>query len=317
MDRAQPGARGSTNRNIEFGETTGQFSDGWIVPADDPTLSSQRYTSLDETAFNEFAATHSKDSLTVTIDPGEAYVDGWLARDTATEIMLELHTENQVIMLGWDPDAIYNSAQHPTRDAADKIMIDKKTTEISAVPQMAIWSFKTDETGVSSVTDLRRVGPSLAASNTLYDTTETGAVNVIDEDAIGSNELDRTQRVIDNPDRQLSVELGVNESAEIQILVGDGEALEVYRWGAYDGNSGVAPSGLKVQLLDHQDTVHQEANLADEYDLSSPVASLKNTTEEQQVFVLRVKNSTGSPIGEENNKRGVGAHFGYLIEDQQ
>jgi len=100
MDRAQPGARGSTNRNIEFGETTGQYTDGWIVPADEPTLSSQRYTSLNETAFNEFDATYSADSLTITIDPGEAFVDGWLARDVATEIVLDGDTTGHTIVIG-------------------------------------------------------------------------------------------------------------------------------------------------------------------------------------------------------------------------
>ena len=76
MDRAQPGAPGSTDRNIEFGETTSQYSDGCNVPADDPSLSAQRYTSLDEMGFNEFDASYSADSLTITIDPGEAFVDG-------------------------------------------------------------------------------------------------------------------------------------------------------------------------------------------------------------------------------------------------
>lgn len=108
MDRAQPGARGSTNRNIEFGETTGQYTDGWIVPADDPTLSAQRYTSLDETAFNEFDATYSADSLTITIDPGEAFVDGWLARDEPTDIDLATNDAGQKVVIGWNPDVIYD-----------------------------------------------------------------------------------------------------------------------------------------------------------------------------------------------------------------
>ena len=108
MDRAQPGARGSTNRNIEFGETTGQYTDGWIVPADEPTLSSQRYTSLDETAFNEFDAAYSADSLTITIDPGEAFVDGWLARDEPTDIDLATNDAGQKVVIGWNPDVIYD-----------------------------------------------------------------------------------------------------------------------------------------------------------------------------------------------------------------
>lgn len=100
MDRAQPGARGSTNRNIEFGETTGQYTDGWIVPADGPTLSARRYTSLDEMAFNEFDAAYTIDSLIVTIDPREAFVDGWLARDVATDIELDGDTAGRTVVIG-------------------------------------------------------------------------------------------------------------------------------------------------------------------------------------------------------------------------
>lgn len=85
----QPGARGSTNRTIEFGETTSQYRDGWIVPTDELTLSAQRYTLLDKTAFNEFDAAYAVDSLTVTIEPGEAFVNGWIARDTAISRLLQ------------------------------------------------------------------------------------------------------------------------------------------------------------------------------------------------------------------------------------
>lgn len=52
---------------------TSQYSDGWIVPSDEPTLSAQRNTSLNETAFNEFDTAYTADSLTVTIAPGEGH----------------------------------------------------------------------------------------------------------------------------------------------------------------------------------------------------------------------------------------------------
>jgi hypothetical protein len=74
----------------------------------EPTLSSQRYTSLDETAFNEFDATYSADSLTITIDPGEAFVDGWLARDEPTDIDLATNDAGQKVVIGWNPDVIYD-----------------------------------------------------------------------------------------------------------------------------------------------------------------------------------------------------------------
>lgn len=314
MDRAQPGARGSTNRNIEFGETTSQYSDGWIVPADDPTLSAQRYTSLDETTFNEFDATYSPDSLTVTIDPGEAFVDGWIARDLPTELTLKPTTPDQSVVLGWDPDAVYDESRHNTRDAADRLIIDRESEIESTAPHIPIWLFETNDSGVTSAVDLRPIGPTVVAKNTVYDTGGTGAVDVIGEDSITTKELNRVQQVIDNPERQWSVELDENESVEIQVYVEDGETLAVYRWGAYDGNSGTAPTGLNVELLDEDDTVQQQANTVDEFDSSDPVASLENISGDSQVFVLRAKNTTGSPIGDGEDVRGVGAHFGYIVE---
>ena len=314
MDRAQPGARSSTNRNIEFGETTGQYTDGWIVPADEPTLSSQRYTSLDETAFNEFDAAYSADSLTVTIDPGEAFVDGWVARDVSTEIVLEPNTSNQLVTLGWDPEAIYDEARHATRDAADRLIIDHGSKLGPTVPHIPIWSFNTDNTGVTSASDHRQVGPTVAAKNTKYDTKGVGAVDVIGEDAVTSREIDRILQVVDDPERKWSVELDDNESAEIQVYVEDGETLSVYRWGAYDGNSGTAPTGLNVEILDENDAVQQQSNTVDEYNKNEPIASIENTTGDSQIFVLRAKNATGNSIGDGDGERGVGVHFGYLVE---
>jgi len=86
MDRAQPGARGSTNRNIEFD------------------------------------ATYSGDSLAVTIVLGEAFVDGWLARDVTTDITLDVDTDRQTIVIGWGLDAIYDDQQHDVRDEADRVI---------------------------------------------------------------------------------------------------------------------------------------------------------------------------------------------------
>lgn len=164
MDRAQPGARGSTNRNIEFGEaTTSKILGGYIVSADEPTLSAQRYSSLDETAFNEFSASYTADSLTVTIDPGEAFVDGWLARDIATEIDLSADTNEQVIVIGWDPDAIYDDQQHNTRDEADRVIVDLKNNVDTTHPTVAAWEFNTDGSGVSNVSDRRTIGRDLNA----------------------------------------------------------------------------------------------------------------------------------------------------------
>ena len=226
MDRAQAGARGSTNRNIEFGETTSQFSDGWIIPVDDPTLSAQQYTSLNETAFNEFDATYSADSLTVTIGPGEAFVDGWLASDEPTDITLDADTAGQTIVIGWDLDAIYDDQQHTVRDEGDKVIIAHKRDVDPTHPTAEIWTFDTDVSGITNVEDHRDIGPQLS------------------EKIAGRTAIDYREVVVDNPERLPITVLKNGESIEVPVYVDDGETLAVYRWGAFDASSALAPPGL-------------------------------------------------------------------------
>jgi len=291
MDRAQPGARGSTNRNIEFGETTGQYTDGWIVSADDPTLSAQRYTSLDETAFNEFDATYSADSLTITIDPGEAFVDGWLATDVATDIVLDGDTPGQTIVIGWDPDAIYDDQQHSVRDEADKVIVAHQRDVDPTHPTAEIWTFDTDVSGITNVEDHRDIGPQLS------------------EKIAGRTAIDYREVVVDNPERLPITVLKNGESIEVPVYVDDGETLAVYRWGAFDASSALAPTGLDVELLDGNDTIQESQNTANTESDRTPVASHENTSGEPAVLKLRAKNYTGSTI----ENPGVGSHFGYVV----
>ena len=291
MDRAQPGARGSTNRNIEFGETTGQYTDGWIVPADQPTLSAQRYTSLDETTFKEFEASYSADSLTITISPGEAFVDGWLARDEQTTLDLEASAAGQTVVVGWDPDAIYDDQQHDTRDEADTVIVDLENNTDSTHPVVETWVFDTDNDGVTNALDRRTIGPELS------------------KDLVGSRSIDAGDIAVHHPERLPITELGDGESIEIPVRVSDGEALHVHRWGAYDVADGTAPTGLDVELLDGTDTVQMSENTVDTHDDRIPVVSHENTSGSTSVFKLRAKNTTGSVI----DSPGVGAHFGYLV----
>ena len=123
-DRCQPGAQGSRLRNIEIGETTGQLSGGFVVDPTSPTLSSRRYAQLDETAYDGFSITHDNTTSVVTIGPGEAYVDGWVARDVDTEVNLLDHTPGQRIVLGWDPDSVYDDDIDATRDSATDALIE-------------------------------------------------------------------------------------------------------------------------------------------------------------------------------------------------
>lgn len=311
MDRAQPGARGSTNRNIEFGETASQLSGGWIAPADDPTLSAQRYTSLDETAFNEFDATYSADSLTVTIDPGEAFVDGWLARDVATEFNLATDTAGQTIVLGWDPDAIYDDQQHDTRDEADEVIVAFESDVDPAHPIVAIWIFDTDETGVTNAIDKRQIGRTL--SENIVKGRELAENSVarahVSASAIGSDEVDLIELIIEQPLSPPIAALEDGESIEIPVRVDDGGTLKIYRWGAFDVSDGTAPTNLDVELLDGGDSVQISENTPDTQNDRTPVASYENTSGTLSIFKLRAKNDTGDAI----DNPGIGSHFGYVV----
>jgi hypothetical protein len=287
MDRAQPGARGSTNRNIEFGEaTTSKILGGYIVPADEPTLSAQRYTSLDETAFNEFSASYAANSLTVTIDPGEAFVDGWLARDVTTEIQLTADTGGQTVVVGWDPDAIYDSEQHETRDEADRVIVDLEANTDATHPAIAVWEFDTDGIGIAEAYDLRPIGQSIDART-----------------------IDSRTLAVEKPDRLPIAELDDGDSIELAIPVPNGDILEVYRWGAFDASDGTVPTGLDVELLDGSDNVQSSANTVNEISLDVPLASFENSSGGPSIFNLRAYNGTGGEI----DTPGVGAHFGYRV----
>jgi hypothetical protein len=286
MDRAQPGARGSTNRNIEFGEATGQHTDGWVVPADEPTLSAQRYTSLDETEFDEFDVTYTADSLTVTVDPGEAFIDGWLARDGPTDVDLEANVTEQTVVIGWDPDAIYDDQQHATRDGADRVIVERLDQVGVLKPTLAIWEFDTDANGVIGARDLRPIGT-----------------------AIQPDALDIPSLVVAQPDRLPIVALDDGESVEVPIPLANGATLEVYRWGAYDVTDGSAPAGLVCELVDGTDTVQTSENTVNSQDAATPVASHENTSGSNSVFKLRAKNTTGGVL----DSPGVGCHFGYRV----
>lgn len=166
-DRVQPGAKGSITRNIEVGEAVGQYADGWIVPGDEPTRSAQRYADIDDGALAAFDAVHDGASLSVDIQPGEAFVDGWLVRDVVTTIDLEPDTAGQDVAIGWNPDAVYDEGLHATRDEADQAIVDVATEVAADVPQVGIWRFDTDANGVTNAVDLRHLGPALQAESIL------------------------------------------------------------------------------------------------------------------------------------------------------
>jgi hypothetical protein len=241
--------------------------------------------------FNEFDASYSADSLTVTIDPGEAYVDGWLARDVATDVDLAVDTGGQTVVIGWDPDAIYDDQQHNIRDEADTVIVGLEDNVDPTHPSIEIWTFDTDVYGVITAEDNRDIGPELT------------------ENIVGRRAIDYRDIAVDTPERLPIAELNDGESIELAIPIDDGQKIEVYRWGAFDASDGTVPTGLYVELLDGTDTVQESANTPDKQNREFPIASHENTSGSISVFNLRAKNDTGSSL----DGPGVGSHFGFVV----
>lgn len=191
MERAQPGAKGSYIRNIEYGEAASPYSNGFIQSASDPTLSSIRYDALDESLYNEFDASWSDTSLDVTIDPGEGFINGWFATDEQTTINLEADVNDQTVVVGWDVDAVYDDTVHGSRDDADSVFVHLKSSAAFDPndPYIEIWTFDTDSNGVTNAVDERPVGEHVDFFNAKYDQDSDGAVDVIGENAISSTEM--------------------------------------------------------------------------------------------------------------------------------
>jgi len=166
-DRAQPGAIKSLARNDELAQTLGQFSGGWIVSGDDPTPAAQRRGNIDETALNAFAETSGANSLTVTIDPGEAFVDGWLARDISTDIDLAASTNGQTVFVGWDVSAVYSETEHANRDDADTVIVGLEAAFGDLGPKVPLWTFDTDDSGVTAAVDERYIGQTIDVTRLL------------------------------------------------------------------------------------------------------------------------------------------------------
>jgi len=156
-DRAQPGAIKSLARNDELAQIFGQVSDGYIVPADDPTPAAQRRTTIDETVLDAFALSRSGSSLEVTVAPGEAFVGGWCVRDVSTTLTLPPNATSEIVV-GWNPDAVYDPERDANRDAADETIVALRADTNELYPIVTAWRVETDGSGVVAASRVAPIG---------------------------------------------------------------------------------------------------------------------------------------------------------------
>jgi hypothetical protein len=161
-DRVQPGAIDSVVRNDELAQIFGQFSDGWVVPGSDPTPAAQRRADIDATALDGFALSTSASSLDVAVAPGEAFVGGWCVRDVSTTLPLPADSTSEIVV-GWNPDAVYDPNADADRDAADETIIDLAANVDANYPTAVVHEVTTDGSGVTSASRVVSVGPAIDA----------------------------------------------------------------------------------------------------------------------------------------------------------
>jgi len=164
VDRAQPGAIDSLIRNDELQQIFGRFSDGFIVPASDPTPAAQRRGDINETVLDSFALTTSATSLDVTVAPGEGFVGGWFCRDVSTTLTLPANTTVDIVV-GFSDRAIFDPNTDADRDEADAVIVDLAQNVKNILPTTVAHRVTTDGSGVTSNERIANVGSSIQADS--------------------------------------------------------------------------------------------------------------------------------------------------------
>jgi hypothetical protein len=93
----------------------------------------------------------------VTVAPGEAFLGGWLCRDTSTTLTLPPNATTDIV-IGHATDAIFDPAVDPDRDAADEVIVDLAGSVASDIPQVITHRVETDGSGVTSASRIATVG---------------------------------------------------------------------------------------------------------------------------------------------------------------
>lgn len=143
-DLVTPGEKYAAADPRSMGHAWGKAATGsWIVDGADIAGS---YSSLDETAMAAFsiATTSGHD---VTLNAGEGYVAGWLARDRTTTRTLPA-SATTTIYLGYDAGAILNDGQAPNE--SDNIIIGPDSAFDAGDPRTPLYTFTTDGSGILS-----------------------------------------------------------------------------------------------------------------------------------------------------------------------
>lgn len=186
-DLSTPGEVDAEVDSTSTGHAIGKAGTGaWVVDGVDIA---GIYTSLDETVLNAFNFNSTDSSgLDAVIDPGEAYVSGWLCRDTQTTVTLPADSTTTVYV-GYDASAILGDGEAPADSA--NIIVGEAADFASEDPRTAIWEFDTNADNITAATSLRQLRKPIE-----YD--PEGGLTVTDNTAFGSGiDIDTNNSHID------------------------------------------------------------------------------------------------------------------------
>lgn len=163
-DLTTPGEVDAEIDNISMAHAIGKAGghDGYVVNGVDLA---GNFSALDNAGINSFE--HSSDTgLEFTVDGGEAFVWGWLARDVPTTVQLPA-SSTVTVAVGFNLGAILSAGQSPAD--SQNILVGVNNDPADSVdfadgrdPYLPLYEVSTDSVGVTSVTDVRQIGRSEA-----------------------------------------------------------------------------------------------------------------------------------------------------------
>lgn len=275
-----PGEKADSYRNA-YANRYGALNDGWIVDTNTDLLAT--HEGLSGAPLNAFAETHSSSSFDVTIDTGEAFVQGsWLAKDTTTTVTLASSTNNQTVYLGW------------SESAASSVIIGKSAAFGADDPKVEIWVFDTDGSGVTSATDKRSIGQQISVINEKYDSDASGLVDdAEDAQALSSRGPDVVFR------DKITISLGVAKLDDTEQYRQIDWAPSNTTWKLLGvslmDDTYSAPTGLKLVVQDSAGTnlYSQDGTKYASGSMSSPLASVASSGGAIEVIL---ENQTGGTL---------------------
>lgn len=131
--------------------------DGYVVDGVDLAGG---FSVMDTTNINGFE--HVSDSgLDITFDGGEAFIWGWLARDTQTTVTLPA-SSTVTISAGFDISATLSAGESPAD--SENIIIGQDSAFADADPRVPIYEVTTNSSSVTDATSVRPLGRAEASA---------------------------------------------------------------------------------------------------------------------------------------------------------